>query len=78
MSGGEWGGSAMLERCHKNGKWVELSVYDSSIVKELKEIQGAYFQKPFWIISIEHLSLLQNKLEKFKDWVINETLDTVN
>ena len=57
---------------------VELSVYDSSIVKELKEIQGAYFQKPFWIISIEHLSLLQNKLEKFKDWVINETLDTVN
>ena len=57
---------------------MELSVYDSSIVKELKEIQGAYFQKPFWIISIEHLSLLQNKLEKFKDWVINETLDTVN
>ena len=57
---------------------VELSVYDSTIVKELKEIQGAYFQKPCWIIGVEHLSLLQNKLEKFSEWIIRENLDTVS
>ena len=59
---------------------VELSVYNSAIVKELKEIQGAYFQKPYWIISVDNLSLLKNKLEQFTDWEIRENLqfDTVN
>ena len=47
-------------------------------MKELKEIQGAYFQKPCWIIGLEHLSLLQNKLEKFSEWIIRENLDTVS
>lgn len=56
---------------------VKLSNYDAQIVASIKEIKGAYFSKPFWIVKVEDLDILKTKLEQFKEWNLVETLDTV-
>ena len=56
---------------------VKLSKYDAQIFASIKEIKGAYFSKPFWIVKVEDLDILKAKLEQFKEWNLVVTLDTV-
>ena len=56
---------------------VKILPFDADIVSAIKEIKGSYFQKPYWLIATERLEELQNILIEFKEYTLEEKLDTV-